>query len=269
MLILLGTLLALLLVPVLRGRLRNLSTLRLDQAWLIGVALGLQILCISIVPTWPRLPLVLMHVASYVLAAAFVWRNRALPGLPLLAAGGIMNAVTIGLNGGTLPASATALRKAGLPVAQDKFLNSGVLAHPKLSIFGDNYASPGWLPLHNVYSLGDLLILCGAVWLVHRTCHSILGTDPRPALRTYRVAHLAATTVPIERHLDLLDRLDEVTFERDQALEALRVRDILTVRRVSCAAVPVDSWVVAAWIPQPRQIPSATWEPHFAEDVPA
>jgi hypothetical protein len=210
-----------------------------------------------------------MHVTSYLLAAAFVWRNRALPGLPLLAAGGTMNAVTIGLNGGTLPASATALRKAGLPVAQDKFLNSGVLAHPKLSVFGDNYASPGWLPLHNVYSLGDLLILCGAVWLVHRTCRTLLSTDPRPALRAFRAAHLAATTVPIERHLDLLDLLDEVMYQRDQALEALRLRDILTVQRVSCAAVPVDSWVVASRIPQQRQMPAVMWQPRFAEDVPA
>jgi hypothetical protein len=269
MLILLGTLVALLLVPVLRGRLRNLSTLRLDRAWLIGVALGLQILCISIVPTWPRLPLVVMHVASYLLAAAFVWRNRTLPGLPLLAAGGVMNAVTIGLNGGTLPASAAALRKAGLPVTQNKFLNSGVLAHPKLSVFGDNYASPDWLPLHNVYSLGDLLILCGAVWLVHRTCGTILGTDRRPALRAWRAAHLAATTVPIERHLDVLDFLDEVMYERDQALEALRLRSAVSIRRVSWVAVPVDSWAVAARIPQPRQGPSVTWERHVTEDVSA
>lgn len=218
MLILLGTLLALLAVRPLGGRLGRLTDLRLQQSWLIGLALGLQVVCISIVPNWPRPPLVAMHVLSYVLAAAFAWRNRRLPGLPVLALGGFLNALAIGVNGGTLPASPAALRRAGLPVAQDKFLNSGALAHPRLAFLGDNYPSPGWFPLHNVYSVGDLLILCGACWMIHRACRTVLATDPRPALREYR----AATTVRLETHFDLLDSLDDVRRERDEALAALR-----------------------------------------------
>ena len=185
MLILAGTLLSLLLVPVFGGRIGALAGLRLRNGWLIGVALGLQIVCISIVPTWPRLPLIAMHVSSYVVAAVFTWQNRRLPGLALLALGGALNAVTIGLNHGTLPASRSALVRAGVPISQDKFLNSGLLKHPHLAVFGDNYPSPSWLPLHNVYSIGDGLILCGVAWLVHRTCRSALARDPRPALRRH------------------------------------------------------------------------------------
>ena len=70
-----------------------------------------------------------------------------------------------------------------MPISQDKFLNSGLLRHPHLAFFGDNYPSPSWLPLHNVYSIGDGLILCGVAWLIHRTCRSALARDPRPALR--------------------------------------------------------------------------------------
>ena len=179
MLILLGTVLALLLVPVMRGSLRRLGELRLQRGWLVGLALLLQVLAISIVPTWPRPPLVAMHLLSYGLAAAFVWSNRALPGIAILALGSLCNAVTIGLNGGTLPAREAALRAAGVPLDPDRFVNSGVLAHPRLAFLGDNYASPSWLPLHNVYSIGDMLILAGAVWLVHRTCGSALARDPR------------------------------------------------------------------------------------------
>lgn len=215
MLILAGTALALLLVPFLGGRLTRLAGLRLVNAPLISAALALQILCISIVPTWPRPPLIAMHIASYVLAAVFLWRNRRLPGLALIAVGGSLNAVTIALNGGTLPASRSAMLRAGLPVHDDRFLNSGVRAHPHLAVFGDNYPSPSWLPLHNVYSLGDLLILCGAVWLIHRTCGTVLARDPRAAWAGYR----ALTSVPIEEHLDALDLLDAARAERDDALD--------------------------------------------------
>ena len=183
MLILAGTLLALLTVPLLGGRWQELSALRLRHGWLVAVALGLQVLCISIVPTWPRVPLVAMHVLSYGLAGGFVWLNRRLPGLAVLALGGFLNAVTIALNGGTLPASASALRRAGRPVARDRFVNSGVRVHPHLSVLGDNYASPSWLPLHNVYSLGDFLILAGAVWMIHALCGSRLTRRRRTPVR--------------------------------------------------------------------------------------
>jgi hypothetical protein len=219
MLILAGTILSLLLVPLLRGQLGRLADLRLAQPWLIASALGLQVLCISVIPGWPRPLLVSMHAASYVLAAVFVWRNRALPGLPLLALGGFLNAFTIALNGGTLPASRSALLRAGLPVEEKDFINSGVLAHPKLGFLGDVFASPSWLPLHNVYSVGDLLILAGAVWLVNSTCQTVLGR--LSPLATWRGAR-AATTVPIDRHLDTLDLLEEVMRERDEAVAALR-----------------------------------------------
>jgi hypothetical protein len=217
MLILAGTVLALLLVPVLGGQLTRLAGLRLVNAQLISLALALQIFCISIVPTWPRPPLIAMHVLSYVLAAVFVWRNRRLPGLPVLALGGSLNAVTIALNGGTLPASRSAMLKAGLPVHEDRFLNSGLRAHPHLAVFGDNYPSPSWLPLHNVYSIGDLLILVGVAWLIHRTCRSTLHRSVFGAPARYR----ALTSVRMEDHLDVLDLLDEARADRDDALDAL------------------------------------------------
>lgn len=239
MLILAGTVLAIALVPVLGGRIGALASLHLRQGWLIGIALVLQVICISVVPTWPRVPLIAMHVTSYVIAAVFTWRNRHLPGLALLALGGALNAVTIGLNHGTLPASRSALVRAGLPISQDKFLNSGVVQHPHLAFFGDNYPSPGWLPLHNVYSIGDGLILCGVAWLVHRTCNSVISRNPATAMAEYR----ALTSVRIEEHLDALDLLDEARAERDDAVEALeemRQRNIALVRLLSVPA-PEDS----------------------------
>jgi len=184
-----STLLAVLLVAPLGGRLRALTELRLHGAGLVLSALLLQVLVFLVLTGAPRPLLVALHAASYLLAGAFVWRNRALPGLWLLAAGTALNAVVLSVNGGTMPASASAVRRAGLPLVEDAYSNSGVLPHPRLAPFGDVLASPSWLPLHNVYSVGDVLVLVGAVWLVHRTCRTVLARDPRPALAARRARH--------------------------------------------------------------------------------
>lgn len=179
MLILAGLGLALLLVPLLGGALSRLADLSLWSRWLVLYALGLQVLAISVFPGWPRPALVALHGSSYMLAGVFVWLNRHVAGLPVLAAGAGLNAATIALNGGQMPASASALHAAGIEQQAEHYVNSGVVADPRMSFLGDVFASPSWLPLQNVYSFGDVLILLGAVWLVHSTC----GTVPAQVLR--------------------------------------------------------------------------------------
>lgn len=219
MLILAGTLLALLLVPVLGGRVGRMADLGVVRGWLVPLALATQVLIISIVPTWPHLLLVVLHGLSYVLAGAFVWCNRRVPGLLLLALGAGMNALAIAANGGQMPASPDAVRRAGLPLETEGFVNSGVVADPRLAWLGDVFASPSWLPLQNVYSLGDLVILAGAAWAVHRTCGTVLARDPRPLLLRW------CGGVPADladRAEGALSRYEEVCRERDEALRALR-----------------------------------------------
>jgi hypothetical protein len=178
-LILVATLLALALVPLLGGRLSRLADLRLRSRRLIALALGVQVLVISIVPDWPRPLVVALHGASYVLAAAFVWRNRSVAGLPVLAVGAGLNAFAIAMNGGQMPADPEALARVGITQEPGEYVNSGVVDDPRVAFLGDVLASPSWLPLQNVYSAGDLLILAGAVWLVHRTCGTVLARRPR------------------------------------------------------------------------------------------
>lgn len=170
MLILALMMLALAAVPVVGGQLERLALLHLRHQRLIVIALLCQVLAISVLPHWPRPVLVGAHITSYALAAAFLWVNRRVAGVPLVALGGALNAVTIAVNGGTLPASPEALRSAGITSAAGEFVNSGALADPRLLFLGDVFASPSWLPLRNVYSIGDALILIGAVYAVHRTC---------------------------------------------------------------------------------------------------
>jgi hypothetical protein len=167
------------------GRLSALGRLRVRSVWLLLVALALQILITEVVasraPGWVDDT---VHVGSYLLAAVFVWRNRRLPGLLLLGAGAALNGLVIALNGGELPASASALAAAGIHQRPGAFANSGRLAHPVLAWLGDVAATPAWLPFRNVFSVGDLLILAGAAWLIIGVCGTRWTTASAPSSPT-------------------------------------------------------------------------------------
>jgi hypothetical protein len=167
-------LLALLSPALTGGHLGRLAQLRLEGMWLILLALVVQIVIIDFVPGANATALGGLHVLSYLLAAGFVVLNRRVPGLPLMAVGAACNGITIALNGGTLPASAAALRAAGYATSASGFVNSGTLANPRLSWLGDVFSVPAWLPLANVFSVGDVLILVGVAWGSHRICDSRL-----------------------------------------------------------------------------------------------
>jgi hypothetical protein len=156
------------------GTLRRYGDVRIRYGWVVALALVAQIIAIEVLPGAARLGLSAVHVATYLAAGAFVWFNRSVPGLWLVALGAASNGVTIALNGGTLPASASALKLAGLELDSSEFLNSGVLADPRLPWLGDVFAIPAGWPLANVFSIGDVLILCGVAWGTHRICGSRL-----------------------------------------------------------------------------------------------
>ncbi len=168
------------LVPLAGGNLRRLGEVKLSSVGLLFGALLLQILVTYVVSGGPRGLLVAGHLLSYVLAAVFLWRNRRIQGLPLLAVGALSNGVTIALNGGTLPASAQALRLAGIQEAPTRFTNSGVLHHPRLPWLGDIFAVPASWPLANVFSVGDIIIVLAAgqcLWLTCRPTRQVRPVD--------------------------------------------------------------------------------------------
>ena len=157
-------------VPLFGGSLARLTQVRLRHGWLVVLALVLQVLITEVVTGAPRPVLVSLHLISYGLAAVALWVNRKLPGLLLIGGGALVNAAVISLNGGTLPASAHALRAAGFATGPTSFANSGVLAHPILPWLGDIVATPAWLPFRNVLSVGDVTILLGTLVLAHSVC---------------------------------------------------------------------------------------------------
>ena len=115
---------------------------------------------------------------TYLLAAAFLAVNWRVKGVWLVALGGFSNGLTISLNGGTLPARPAALREAGLQVKRTDFVNSGVKAHAHLHWLGDMFAVPKGVPLANVFSVGDVILVVGAFVVVHSLARRTPPAEP-------------------------------------------------------------------------------------------
>jgi hypothetical protein len=172
---------ALLAVILTGGSLRRLADVRIRHRWLLWAALADQILIISVFPHARPILLAGAHIASYVAAGACLLLNRHLAGAWLLGAGGATNALVIVANGGTMAASADAVRASGRTSPGDEFDNSTVLRHPRLPWLGDILATPSWLPGHTVFSLGDIAIWLGVAWFLWRTCRPRPALSPTPA----------------------------------------------------------------------------------------
>lgn len=158
-----------------RERVRRLAVLPLEGLWLVWAAIGLQVVVFEIigrhVPLWLSNAL---HLASYALCLAFLWRNRTIPGTPIILAGTSGNLAAIAANGGTMPADPAAWRRAGLPEFDPAvFENSRSLSEPRLLFLGDVFAIPAGWPLANVFSIGDVLIVIGGTYLAHRWCRRV------------------------------------------------------------------------------------------------
>jgi hypothetical protein len=163
-------LLAVVTVPLTGGRLGRLADVDLRLPGLALVGLLGQVVIISLFPDMPDWLATTIHFASYALVLAFIWLNRHLPGLWLVAVGGLSNLVVIAANGGVMPASEDALRTAGRSPTEEEFTNSEVLRDPQLLFLGDVLPMPSWMPLANVFSIGDVLIAVGIFWCVHSIC---------------------------------------------------------------------------------------------------
>jgi hypothetical protein len=171
-------LLCILSVPLAGGRLTALAELEFRRGgWAVG-ALVVQILIISILPgdAWGLSEEI--HLATYFMLGAFLVANRHIPGLLVIALGGALNFAAIATNGGVMPADPDALEAVGISHEAGDFTNSGAATDAPLGFLGDIFHTPGWFPIHNVYSVGDVEIVLGAFLLLHFVCQSRLVNLP-------------------------------------------------------------------------------------------
>ena len=160
-------------VPLAGGRLGALAEMELRATWLVLAGLGAQILVISVFPDGAGVLHTGVHLASYACIAAFVAANwTRVPFVWLIALGGALNLVAIAANGGVMPADPDALAAAGIVTPEGEFSNSTAVSDPKLLFLGDVLYLPSSWPVHNVFSVGDVLILAGALLAMHCICAS-------------------------------------------------------------------------------------------------
>jgi Family of unknown function (DUF5317) len=159
-------------VPLAGGRLSRLADIKVRGIWAVLLAAAIQV-AITQIPGGSHAFHVALHISSYVLDAYFVFANRHLKGVPVVALGAALNVLAITVNGGVMPASASALKIAGI-AERAGFDNSAALAHEHLAFLGDVIPVPGPWPIGNVLSVGDLIIFIGALIVLHHACASRL-----------------------------------------------------------------------------------------------
>ncbi len=159
------------------GRLSHLASLRLRATWLVLLALVIQVL---IFPLFTKEPLIqegtaILHGVSYALLGIWLLLNLRVSALIVIGAGALMNAIAIMANGGLMPASTTALDRAGYGSVAQVLMSDGSFGNivrmspaTRFDVLGDwLYLPRGW-PLAAAFSLGDAVIMVGIVWLIAR-----------------------------------------------------------------------------------------------------
>jgi Family of unknown function (DUF5317) len=165
------------------GKLGRLASLPLRAPWLFLLAILLQVIAFPFgVLPWRtgETAATTLWIFSFALLVAAAVVNRKIRGVPLVAVGLFSNAAAVLANGGTMPVLPDAMRAAGESYAQQA--NSTADADPSLALLVDRFAAPEWVPLANVYSIGDVLIALGAIVIVVAAMGPRLPRlRPRPA----------------------------------------------------------------------------------------
>jgi hypothetical protein len=150
------------------GDVHNIDRLDLRLPWLVLSAIVVQIVIFS--PVGDGLGdhvVVAAHLASYAMLLTFVAVNLRRPGIALTGAGILLNAAAIAANGGYMPTTPWALETAGLATEGAVHNNSALAdANAHLLVLGDVFAVPSWIPVANVFSVGDVLIAAGVALLL-------------------------------------------------------------------------------------------------------
>jgi hypothetical protein len=169
-------------VPLAGGSLSRLADIRIRAVWAVLLAAAIQVGISDVVPGGSHGIHVALNIASYALDAYFLFANRRLTGVPIVALGAALNILAISINGGVMPASASALRISGID-PRAGFDNSAHLVSAHLAFLGDVIPVPGPWPIGNVLSVGDLTIFIGALIVLHHACGSRLFARNRRSAR--------------------------------------------------------------------------------------
>ncbi|HUH07231.1 MAG TPA: DUF5317 domain-containing protein [Egibacteraceae bacterium] len=176
---------------VVGGRLANMASVSLRGTWLLAVAVAAQGILAAVSgaggPVTSVGPALLL--TSHAALLGFMWRNRWLPGMPLIFIGIVMNIAVIAANG-AMPVS----REAILAISPDAAFDPGkhrILEDgDRLTFLADLYPVR---PIRAVISLGDVLLAVGAAQLVVALMRGGVGRRGRHSRTAAAMGRLAGT----------------------------------------------------------------------------
>lgn len=156
------------------GRFSNLNRLEFKQPYLAFIAIFIQILLFSF--NFPEDSLIVkgqpyLYIFSFLPLFIFIWLNRQIPGMKIIATGILSNFLVIVANGGYMPSHPAALSAAGITeVAESGSYHNSVIAgnQTPLWFLSDIFYLPSYIPFANVFSIGDVIIAAGAFVLIRQ-----------------------------------------------------------------------------------------------------
>jgi len=161
-----------------RGRLENIPAFQPRHAWLIFLAVLVQLLIFP-TPAWSVPPIrwgtAILHLGTYGLILLFLIANRTVRAFWGIALGMALNVLPIGANGGYMPADVSALQRSGQREIAERLLASadGIYGNvvvmsdtTRLNSLGDYLTVPPWVPLAGSFSIGDVVLMVSVAWLV-------------------------------------------------------------------------------------------------------
>jgi hypothetical protein len=166
------------------GRLGGLADLQLRWSAVMIVGLFIQILLFS-EPVTARIGALgpPIYVGSTAMVIAAIVANRAVPGMLIVALGAASNLIAILANGGYMPADPSAIAVLG-SAHPTSYSNSTIVPDPVLWPLTDIFALPRWVPLANVFSIGDLVIGVGIAIVIATAMRAGARARTIPAGRT-------------------------------------------------------------------------------------
>ena len=144
------------------GALKWITNRVMKHMWLIFCSISIQLVIFSSLPFIKLLPdyiIAALHLISYTLIIIFILFNIKIPGIAVVGLGSSLNFLVIFLNGGYMPSlSLTPIRDFGKII--DKNITQ-ISKHTYLTLLGDIFHLPAWLPLTNNFSIGDIIVALG------------------------------------------------------------------------------------------------------------
>ncbi len=124
-------------------------------------------------------------VGSLLLLLIFTWQNRAVTAFYVMGLGLLLNLAAIGLNGGLMPISPETISQL-YPTDQLNAVEKGhqlgytkdivlPVAETRLELLADRFILPDWSPIPVAYSIGDVVMAIGVIWLLWQCGGSSVG----------------------------------------------------------------------------------------------